>query len=1012
MSLRRKHLNRLMPGLLASILVVLLMQLHAWAPLERMVQDRMMRWRGSMPWDSHIVMIKIDDKTLTELGQFPLSYEDYAQLIRLLQQEQVSVVVFNLLFSDSLFSDSAIASPTAVNSPTGVADLSESSSANALLAAAMAAQGRVVIGQGLSQDEEVIPPVPVLAETAIATGHLRLQTDADGATRWIDVTLGEARIPALGIAAAQVFGLEEGLVSLPSEMSQMRINWPGLAAELPALSFVDVLRGTFPADSLQGKIAIVGYGATAGKAQLRTPFDSKDPVVGGYMHAAVVHNLLQQNWLRLPADGSVVLMLLLGGAALGGLLYQRRMLTKIAISAALAMGWVLVCFAALHLSYLLPVVSPIMMVAFVSATVMLIGRLESSAMLQVRSTFLNTISHEIRTPLNAIVNLAHLLQETPLDDRQREFADSLHNSSQTLLALINDILDFSKIESERLAIEDYPVNLSEIVERSLEMLAPRAAEKGIELVYALTPQTPGVVMSDPIRLQQILINLLSNAVKFTDSGGISVEVEAVPRGPQNNWRSRLSDALRLDVLWLTQLKQRAAYRIMQSFRWQSKQQIRTGRAGVSARRQPFDLVAVERTNSFYEIRFAVRDTGIGIPSDQIGELFKPFSQASPSTARKYGGTGLGLAISQRLSERMGGRLWVKSLLGKGSTFYFTIKAHVAKAQPNLPEDLALLSGMRLLLIDRNSVRSDRLAWDLALFGIQLEQTSSLSAALAAIEDAVEISAVAEANRDDDSGWLPYDAVILDESMTAPGDGYNHSIDVLRRAAGSVTLPIILLSMLRNDVPNTSHTTVLWKPIKQSSLHQALRFLYASGPRSPYADLPSEHLLASDFRLDESPLSRRMLPGNQLLALPGVDPNSRLSLPLGDRPSPDLRILIAEDNLTNQRVALRLLELLDYRADVVTSGTAVLEAIARQSYDAILMDMRMPELDGIETTRRIRQMPEHQNIWIIAMTANAMAENKERCLKAGMNDYVSKPINRAALNQALERCLAVKATLSG
>ena len=978
---RLKRLNRLMPGLLASALVIFLMQLHAWAPLERMVNNQLMRWRGQVPWDSRIVMVKIDDATLDVLGPFPLSHDYYAELVSRLQQENVSVVAFNMLFSDSLAAGESI----------GAVDLKAMRDSNARLAAAMASQGRVVIGQGISQEGDAIAPVPILASTAIDTGHLRLQTDPDGFTRWVNVTLSD--IPALGIATAQAYSLEDKLVAIPPDTAELRINWPGPATSLAAFSLIDVLSGdVVPEGYLEGKIVIVGYGAETGRAQLRTPFDNRAPVVGGYMHAAVVHNLLQQNWLHVPASGSIIFLMLMGGAAFSGLLYRQRILVKLGTGMALSASWLLLCMVALRFNSLLPVVPPIMTIVFVGASIILLGRLQSSAMIQVRSAFLNTISHEIRTPLNAIVNLSKMLQATPLDDRQREFTDSLHNSSQTLLALINDVLDFSKIESEQLEIEDYPANLSEIVERSLEMLAPRAAEKNIELVYAITPQTPAVIMSDPVRLQQILLNLLSNAVKFTESGEISVEVDAAPRVQKNTWRSRLLDMLKVDALKLDALQQRLAYQLRQSFRQQSKQQIRTGRAAVPTVRQvmhPAFNPADARANRFYEIRFAVKDTGIGIPSDQVNDLFTPFSQVSPSTTRKYGGTGLGLAISQRLSEQMGGRLWVKSQVGRGSTFFFTVKSPAAPSQPTFPEDLVPLSNTHLLLIDGNPVRTRRLAWELAPFGIELARTTSLAAAL----DSIQATRQAR---------LTFDAIILDEAMV--DDGYARSIEILRSQAENSELPIILLSTLRNNVPNISRTTVLWKPIKQESLYQALRLLQTGDEALDLEPVLDEWLSNEWPDRSDSP---QMLSGQHLLALPSVDPNSQIRLPLGDRPSSDLRILIAEDNRTNQRVALRMLELLGYEADVANSGTAVLEMLRQRSYDVILMDMRMPGLDGIETTRRIRQMPEHRQVWIVAMTANSRSQDRDRCLSAGMNDYINKPIDREALNRSLERCVAVR-----
>ena len=985
MRVRRRQLNRLAPGLLASVLVILLMQIQAWTPLERKISDQFVRWHGPADWDNHIVVIQIDDRSLAQLGPLPLSNQHYGDLVDILRQEKTSVIAFSLAFSDS--------------------PAEATNAANTQFAAAMTSHGRVAIAQALTREGRAIPPVPILAKAAIATGHLELHPDSDNVTRWVDLTLNN--IPTLGVAAIQAYSLEDRLVSIPSGIERMRIHWPGPAKDLATLSLIDVLNRQIPPGYLQDKIAIIGYDSTADRAQLRTPFDDQTPVADDYMYAAIAHNLLQQNWLRSPPVSSLILLLLLGGAALGGLLYQRPAWIKITTTLGLSASWCCICFIALQGNYLLPVVAPILTIVLVGASMMLLGRLQSSAMLQVRSAFLNTMSHEIRTPLNAIVNLSEMLQETPLDDRQHEFVDSLHNSSQTLLALINDILDFSKIESERLVLEDYPVNLHEIIERSLGMLAPRAAEKNIELVYALTPQTPAVILSDPVRLQQILVNLLTNAVKFTDSGQVSIEVEAAPRVQENTWRSRLIDALKLDVLRFNASKHRMLYQMKQLFRRQSKQQIRTSSAMVPLGRPRFD-----RTNSFYEIRFAVKDTGIGIPSEQVSELFRPFSQASPSTARKYGGTGLGLVISQRLSERMGGRLWVKSQLGKGSTFYFSIRSHLAHPQPRLPDELLSLSGRQLLLIDRNPTRSARLSWELAPFGIHLEPTDSIAQAMSELQ-----------------GHPPFHAIILDDAITAPENSYGRIIDALRQAANNVQLPIILLGKLRRDVPKLSNTVVLWKPVKQSALYQALQFSLADSP-SP-DDIGSNDIGSSDFQSDRrdrrytdlpyfQTLSLTQMPlaapgnlvDNKLLALPSTNSNAnsapKPTLPIGSQPSPqELRILIAEDNQINQRVALRLLELLGYKATTVASGKAVLAALDHQPYDVILMDMRMPELNGLETTRRIRQMSQHRNIWIIAMTANAMAQDKAHCLNAGMNDYLSKPINREALNQALEKCLALR-----
>ncbi|MGC1308211.1 MAG: CHASE2 domain-containing protein [Phormidesmis sp.] len=932
---RLKGLNRMMPGLIIGVGVVVLMQLQAWAPLERIVDSHLIRWRGATIWDSRIVMISIDDKTLSQLGQFPISRSYYAELIWLLEQEETSVVVFNMLFSDD-----------------GVAerDLMASSAANAQLANAMATHGRVVIGETWNDKGNLIKPVPVLAKTAISMGHLRLNIDRDLLTRSLEMS--RQGVPALSVAAIQAYGLESEIIKIPTELTTLKINWPGPAADLATLSFIDVLNGQVPAGYLKGKIVIVGYGATTGQAPLRTPFDNQVPVQGGYMHAAVIDNLLGQNWLRSIPESATLLLLLVGGPLFSGWLRQRRTLVQVVISAGMVAGWLLISMVALEFDYLLLVVPPLMMLSLVGMAVTILGWLQSNALLQVRSAFLSTMSHEIRTPLNAIVNLSELLQETPLDDRQREFVDTLNNSSQTLLALINDVLDFSKIESGRFMLEAYPIRLADLLERSIEILAPRAAGKGLELVYAITPDTPPVIMGDPVRLKQILLNLLSNAVKFTEQGEVSVLVQS----------RVVSERPSLFLLG----RQRLLNRILDPpLRLRPWWQRPSGDMALSA--------AAYDSGDQYEIRFAIRDTGIGISPEQVRMLFKPFSQVSASTVRKYGGTGLGLSISKRLSERMGGDLWVRSYPGEGSTFWFTLRSRLADAPQVLPDYLAGLKGSRLLLVDRNATRRDHFVWTLQPLGISLAQATSFSEAMSFM-------------RSDPT----FDGIILDEAVVVTPDERDRVVAKLREQSGQRALPIILLSSLKSSTGGAqletfSDTTVLWKPVKRASLYQALQAI------RPLALVPLAEAV-------ETTGDRRSPP-----ALVSV-PNEPLP------PAPvniSINILIAEDNLINQRVALRLLELLGYRADVVASGKAVLAAVRRQHYEVILMDMRMPELDGVEATRQLRQMPQHQDTWIIAMTANAMTKDRQRCFAAGMDDYLSKPINRAALAQALQRCPAVQ-----
>ncbi|MEO0769287.1 MAG: CHASE2 domain-containing protein [Cyanobacteria bacterium J06649_4] len=971
---RLRRLRHMVPGLIASASVVVLMNLQMWVPLEQMVSNQIMRWHGAQAWDSRVVMISVDNKTLNALGQFPISRHYYAQLLNRLRREDVSVAAFNLILSDVLSADQGPVVDTGAGGTqnSGVQSAADRS-ATARLARAMAAHGRVVIGQSWSVDGEAVEPMPVLSETAIAVGHMRLYPERDGFTRSVEVTYGG--FPALGVAAIQAYSLEDELVMIPSDVSQLRINWPGSVKTLQTLSLVDVLEGNIPAGSLKGKIAIIGYGATSGFAPMRTPFDWNWPVPGGYMHAAVVDNLLNNSWLRpLSESNLMMLSLLAAGPIFSWLLSRRERWVQLVMWLGFSGLWVVVCVGAISFNYLLPVISPLVVLAGTAAGVIVWNRLQANALLQVRSAFLSTMSHEIRTPLNAIVNLSEMMQETSLDERQREYAETLFSSSQTLMALINDVLDFSKIESGRLMLEDYPLSLTDTIERSIELLAPRAAEKEIELAYAIAPDTPEMIVGDPVRLQQVLSNLLSNAVKFTPSGEVSVRVDAKPfhqkrrlltlpfrrgqsggpmLGRETGGEPRtLFGVLRPSVL-------RRWFRWWAG-EWSRQWPLRLSQKG--ARRsavKPLSAQASRRSSSssslalpdLYEIRFAVSDTGIGIPADRITRMFKTFSQVSPATTRQYGGTGLGLSISKRLIERMGGNIWVKSALGRGTTFYFTFTAPKARETAAAPDYLTGLRGTRLLVIDRNQTRREQINLELQALDIRWVPATSLSEAIVFINNSPT-----------------FDGIILDETIATAAMDISTVVSTLRQAIGNEQLPVILLSALKSELPAIAgEVTMLWKPVKQASLYQALRTI-------------------RPFKLAVAPSAAAPALGTQRASL---------------------KVLLAEDNRINQKVALRLLELLGYQADVANTGLEVLAALKKQRYDVILMDMRMPEMSGIEATRQIRQMPQHKSTWIIAMTANAMASDRQRCFAAGMNDYLRKPIKREILDQALQRCPAIQ-----
>lgn len=488
--------------------------------------------------------------------------------------------------------------------------------------------------------------------------------------------------------------------------------------------------------------------------------------------------------------------------------------------------------------------------------------------------------------MNAVIGMTGLLLNTELTSEQREFAEVVGSSGDALLHVIDDILDYSKIEAGKLELEEEPLYLRECVEGALDIVAPRAWEKEIELGCLIDEDVPAGIVGDAARLRQVLLNLVSNAVKFTEEGEVVVHVEAEHIG-----------------------------------------------------------------ESSYRLEVAVRDTGVGIPEDRMDRLFASFSQVDASTTRRYGGTGLGLAISKRLVEMMGGTMWVESEEGKGSTFRIGLPVEAAEVSTRVAVQSALpeLAGKRILVVDDNATNREIVARHARSWGMEAVAMASPSEALARIDEG-------EA----------FDVAVLDLVMPEM-DGFALAGEI-RRHRDERELPLVLLTSL-GRLPQAQSSgefaVQLAKPVKASQLYNALLRALAEHVQLPEAGEP----------------------------VPEV----------GKPATSSLRILLAEDNAMNQKVALRLLDQLGYRADVASNGLEALEALELQPYDVVLMDVQMPELDGLDASRRIcERWPAQVRPRIIAMTANAMPEDREACFAAGMDDYVAKPIRPNELGEALSR----------
>jgi len=521
-----------------------------------------------------------------------------------------------------------------------------------------------------------------------------------------------------------------------------------------------------------------------------------------------------------------------------------------------------------------------------------------------KDEFLANISHELRTPMAAILGMNELALRSDLTAPVRNYLQTVKTSAEDLMQLLNQLLDVSRLAASKVTLEASTFDLRTTVEQTLRALATQASGKGLELVCDLQEDLPHWLVGDPLRLRQVLTNLIGNAIKFTEQGEIVVRVTREPPAPADAGR-----AAGLETI----------------------------------------------------LHFTVSDTGIGVAPHDQERIFASFIQADASTTRQFGGSGLGLAIASSLVQLMGGRTWVESQVGCGSTFHFTARFPLASARADLSvqaEELSHLRGARVLVVDDHATNRSLLARLLRGWSLEPEVADSARAALAKIREA------RAAGRE-------FSLLIVDALMPQiDGLMLIQQVQTELRQTGAAVLMLSNADRqaLAERLRPLAIAAYLEKPVSQDELYQTIRRALGDGQAgrlSATAEPPRDITVAA---------------------------------------TRSLQVLLAEDTQANQKMVKVILEERGHRVRIAPNGRAAIEMLQRQDFDLVLMDIQMPVMDGLQATTAIRALgePSKSRVPIVALTAYAMAQDRERCLTAGMDAYVTKPIASEELVAVVER----------